>query len=62
MVHFHLRMRVGSVRLGGVVKVRFGAAQLRLAFPPPTVPLFIPDRDSLGSYVSIVTSKQPDTV
>ena len=38
--HFHRRVRVGSLRLGGVVNVRFGAAQLRLAFPPPTVSLW----------------------
>ena len=36
MVHFHVRLRIGSVRLGGVVKVRFVAAQFRLVFPPPT--------------------------
>ena len=36
MAHFHWRVRVGSLRLGGVVKVRFGAAE---AFPP-TVPLW----------------------
>ena len=40
MVCFHRRVRFGPVRLGPGVKVRFGPAQLRLAFPPPPVLLW----------------------
>ena len=39
MARFPRRVRFRPARLGPVVKVRFGPAQLRLAFPPPTVPL-----------------------
>ena len=40
MARFQRRVRFGQVRLGPVVKVRFGPAQLRLAFQPLTVPLW----------------------
>ena len=48
---FHRRVRVGSV---WVVRERYCSGRLRLAFPPPTLPLwwagFKPDRDSRGGY------------
>ena len=62
MAHFHQRMRVGSVRLGGVVKVRCGSAQLSYGshFHHRQYPYgragFKPNSDSRSSYVSIVIS------
>ena len=61
MARFHQAVRLGPVRLGALGVVLLGAAELRLAFPPPTVGYpcgragFKPGGDSRGSYVSIVT-------